>query len=58
MEPWSRVHMDHAYMPAVGLLLIKQILRVIFSRNSIPKPLVSVNAPERCDEDLSLWWEK
>ena len=33
---------------------IKQILRVIFSRNGILKPLVS----EFCDEDLNLWLEK
>ena len=37
---------------------IKQILRVIFSRNGIPKKLVSDNAPEVCDEDLNLWLEK
>ena len=37
---------------------IKQILRVIFSRNGISKPLVSDNAPEFCDEGLNLWLEK
>ena len=37
---------------------IKQILSVIFSRKCIPKPLVSDNAPEFCDEDLNLWLEK
>ena len=37
---------------------IKQILRVIFSRNGIPKTLVSDNAPEFCDEDLNLWLAK
>ena len=37
---------------------MKQILRIIFSRNSISKTLVSNNAPEFCDEDLNLWWEK
>ena len=37
---------------------IKQILRVIFSRNGIPKTLVSDNAPEFCNEDLILWLEK
>ena len=37
---------------------VKQILRVIFSRNGIPKTLVPDNAPEFCDEDLSLWLEK
>ena len=74
--PWSCVHMDHAYISGVGLLLIqgdsfsgwpevirvpekkssmiKQILRVIFSRNGIPKALVSDNAPEFCNEDLNL----
>ena len=34
---------------------LKQILRVIFSRNGIPKILVFDNAPEFCDEDLNLW---
>ena len=80
MEPWSCVHMDHAYITGVGLFLIlvdsfsgwpevicvadktssmiKQILRVIFSRNDIPKTLVSDNAPEFCNEDLTLWLEK
>ena len=38
--------------------MIKQILRVIFSKNGIPKILVSDNAPEFCDEDLNLWLEK
>ena len=38
--------------------MIKQILRVIFSRNGIPKTLVSDNALEFCDEDLNLWLEK
>ena len=38
--------------------MIKQILRVIFSRNGIPKTLVSDNAPEFYDEDLNLWLEK
>ena len=37
---------------------IKQIPRVIFSRNDIPKTLVSDNAPEFCDGDLNLWLEK
>ena len=37
---------------------IKQILRVIFSINDIPKILVSDNAPEFCDEDLNLWLKK
>ena len=80
VEPWSRVHMDHAYITGVGLLLIlvdsfsgwpevirvpdkksstiKQILRVIFSRNGMPKALVSDNAPKFCDEDLNLWLKK
>ena len=74
------MHMDHAYINGVGLLLIlvdsfsdwpevirmpekksstiKQILRVVFSRNGIPKILVSDNAPECCDEDVDLWLEK
>ena len=37
---------------------IKQILKVIFSRNGIPKTLVSDNAPESCDKNLNLWLEK
>ena len=37
---------------------IKQILRVLFSRNGRPKILVSDNAPVFCDEDLNLWLEK
>ena len=37
---------------------IKQILRVIFSRNGIPKTVVSNYAPEFRDEDLNLWLEK
>ena len=76
MEPWNLMHMDHAHIIRMGLLLIiadsfsgwpeairkkgstiKQILRVIFSRNGIPKTLVSDNAPEFGDEDLSLWLE-
>ena len=80
VEPWSCVHMVHAYITGVGLFLIlvdscsgwsevicvpdqkssmlKQILRVIFYRNSILKILVSDNTPEICDEDLNLWLEK
>ena len=38
--------------------LIKQILWVIFSRNGMPKTLVSNNAPEFCDEDFNLWLKK
>ena len=34
------------------------ILRDIFSRNSIPKTLVSDNTLEFCDEDLNLWLGK
>ena len=37
---------------------IKQILRVIFSRNGILKTLVFDNAPEFCDEDPNLELEK
>ena len=75
VAPWNRVHMDHAYITGVVLLLIlvdsfsirvpdkkrssiKHILRVIFSKNCIPKTLVSDNASEFCDEDLNLWLEK
>ena len=46
------------HVPGKKMSLIKQILRVIFSRNGILKTLVSDNAPEFCDEDLSLWLEK
>ena len=45
-------------MPDKKSSMIRQILRVIFSQNSIPKTLVSDNAPEFCDEDLSVWLEK
>ena len=45
-------------VPDKKISMIKQILRVIFSRNGIPKTLVSDNAPKFCDEDLSLWLEK
>ena len=80
VKPWSRMHMNHAYITGVGLLLIlvdsfsgwaevilvpdkkissiKQILRVIFSRNGIPKTLSSDNAPEFWDENLNLWLDK
>ena len=34
--------------------MIKQILKVIFTRNGLLKTLVSDNAPEFCDDDLSL----
>ena len=44
--------------PDKKISTIKQILRVIFSRNGIPKTLVSDNAPEFCDEDLNLRLEK
>ena len=45
-------------MPNKKCSMIKQTVRVIFSRNGIPKILVSNNAPEFCDEDLNLWLEK
>ena len=45
-------------VPDKKISTIKQILRVIFSRNGIPKILASNNAPEFCDEDLHLWLEK
>lgn len=76
-EAWTRVHMDHAYVPGIGLLLIlvdafsgwpevvrvanrsastvKHVLRVIFSRNGVPKCLVSDNAREFHDELLCSW---
>ena len=63
--PWSRVHMDHAYIRGIGLILVlvdaftgwpeavrvkdystetvMVILRVIFSRLSVPYTLVSNN---------------
>ena len=37
---------------------IKQILRIIFSRNGIPKTLVSDNEPEFSDKDLNSSLEK
>ena len=37
---------------------IKQILRVIFSRNGTPQTLEFDNAPEFWVEDLNLWLEK
>ena len=37
---------------------VKQILKVIFSRNDISKSLVSDYTPEFHNEDLSLWLEK
>jgi len=77
IEPWSRVHMDHAFVPGIGLLLIivdaysgwpevarvkdrnaatvKQVLRLIFSRNGVPRCLVSDNAREFQDDDLCTW---
>ena len=51
VEQWNRVHMDNAYITGEEHLFI-------FSRNSIPKTLVSDNAPEFCDEDPNLWLEK
>ena len=45
-------------VPDKKIYTIKQILRVIFSRNGIQKTLVSDNAPEFCDEDLNSWLEK
>ena len=79
-EPWHRVHMDHAHVNGIGLLLIlvdsfsgwpevvkvkdkksvtiQQVLRVIFSRNGVPKTLVSDNAPEFCDDNLCSWLRK
>ena len=41
-------------MPDKKSSTIKQILRVIFSRNGIPKTLVSDNAPKLGNEDLNL----
>ena len=51
---WSEV----IHVPDKKSSTIKQILRDIFSRNGMPKTLVSDNAPEFCDEDLNLWLEK
>ena len=45
-------------VPDKKSLTIKLILRVIFSRNGIPKTLVPDNAPEFCNEDINLWLEK
>ena len=79
-EPWSRVHMDHAYVKGVGLILILvdsfsgwpeivqvrdrksaiviQILRTVFSRNGVPRTMVSDNSSEFCDESLCSWLRK
>ena len=46
------------HVPDKKSSMIEQILRVIFSRNSILKTLASNNAPEFCEEDLRLWLEK
>ena len=34
---------------------VKQVLRTIFSRNGVPKTIVTDNAPEFCDDTLCLW---
>ena len=39
-------------------ITIQQVLRVIFSRNGVPKTLVSDNAPEFCEKDLCSWLTK
>ena len=46
------------HVPDKKSSMIKQILRVIFSRNGIPKILVSNNASKFCDKDLNLWLKK
>ena len=46
------------YVPENNISTIKHILRVIFSRNRIPKTLVSDNAPGFCDKDLNLLLQK
>ena len=45
-------------MPDKKSSTIKQILRVIFSINGIPKTPISDNTSEFCDEDVNLWLEK
>ena len=72
-----RVHMDHGYVPGIGLLLIlvdshsswpevvrvpsrsakvvKNVLREVFSRNGVPRFLVSDNAAEFCELELCQW---
>ena len=37
---------------------VRQILRMIFARNGVPKTIVTDNAPEFCDESLVLWLRK
>ncbi|MEE4247257.1 MAG: RNase H-like domain-containing protein [Kangiellaceae bacterium] len=77
---WQRVHIDHAHVPGVGLLLILvdafsgwpeavqvpdksarttiRVLRRIFSRQGVPKTLVSDNAPEFCDGEMQAWLQR
>ena len=47
---WSEV----IRVPDKKTFTIKQILRVTFFRNSIPKSMVSDNAPAFCDDVLDL----
>ena len=75
VDPWSRMHMGHAYITRVGHLLIlvdsfsgwhevirvpdkKSSTRKQISRNDIPKTMVTDNAPEFWDKDLSLWLKR
>ena len=37
---------------------VRQILRTIFTRNGVPKTIVTDNAPEFFDENLVLWLRK
>jgi transposase InsO family protein len=79
-EPWHRVHMDHATLPKVGLLLIlvdamsgwpeavrvanreaatvKRVLQTVFARNGVPHVLVSDNAAEFHDAELTNWLQR
>ena len=45
-------------VPDMKISTLKQILRVLFFRNGIPKTLVSDNVLEFCDEDVNLCLEK
>ena len=37
---------------------VKQILRVVFLRNGVPRVLITDNAPEFCDKNLSSWLKR
>lgn len=39
-------------------ITVKQVLRIIFTRNGVPKTLVTDNAPKFCDDFLCSWLRK